>query len=266
MSNTRSRPLAARLLATATAALAVASLVGAPLAAQTPTHAYRINGSLADELGGPSLVGLGGTVGAGGYTFGRGQGLALSGALTPSIYSVELAFQLDAVNGYRKVLDFKNRTQDFGFYVQNGFASFVGVGGASTLDPLFAAGTPAHVVLTRDAGSRFTAYVNGVQALSFIDNDGLATFSGPDAIAYLLQDDLSGFEEHGSGFLDYARVYDRALTGEEVAGRFAAGDSPLPGTTPPVSTVPEPSTWMLLATGLVGLAGVTRQRRLRDTI
>lgn len=260
--------LAARFGASALAALA---LVAAPatarrIVAQTPTHAYRLNGSLADERGGPSLGTLGGVTGASGYTFGLGQGLTLAGALPTSVYSLELSFRLDAVSGYRKLLDFKDRSQDFGFYVQNGFASFFGAGGSNTLDPVFAPNTMAHLVLTRDAGSRFTAFVDGAQVLSFVDGTGMATFTGPGGIAYLFQDDLSGFEEHPSGFLDYLRVYDRALTGSEVAARLAAGDDALPGTTPgtppPISTVPEPSTYLLVGAGLAALALSTRRRRL----
>jgi hypothetical protein len=237
----------------------------APLAAQAPavapTHAYRINGSLADELGGPSLAALGGAVGPAGYTFGTAQGLTLANALAPSVYSLEMAFRLDAVTGYRKVLDFKNRTQDFGFYVQNGAATFAGQSTSGTSP--FRANTLAHLVLTRDAEGRFTAYVDGVQALSFVDATGMATFTGPGAVAYLMQDDLSGFEEHPSGFVDYVRTYDRALTGAEAAARFAAGDDALPGQgpgTPPVSTVPEPATVALLGGGVLLLGALARRR------
>ncbi len=249
-----------RTAALALAALALGAPAAAPAGAQAPTHAYRINGSLADELGGPSLAPLGGAVGPTGYTFGQGQGLSLTNALTAGAYSLEMAFRLDAVNGYVKLVDFRDLADDLGFYVNDGYAYFstAGTGGAPA--PQFAANAPTHLVLTRDAGGLFRAFVNGVQALSLDDASALATFSAPGAVAFLFQDDVSPFSEDPSGAVDYVRTYDRALTGAEVAARYAAGDDALPGATPPTSTVPEPGTWALLGTGLVAVAGAARRR------
>ena len=67
----RPRPALARgILALA----ALGALATAPARAQTPTHAYRINGGLADELGGPSLASLGGAVGPTATRSAKGRG------------------------------------------------------------------------------------------------------------------------------------------------------------------------------------------------
>jgi hypothetical protein len=246
-------------LAPAIAILALALVP--PLAAQAPTHAYRLNGTLTDALGGPSLVALGGTVGSSAYAFGAGQGLSLTNGIAASVYSLELAFSLDDVGGYRKVVDFKNRLRDEGAYVQNGFFTFYGAP-ASNAALVFQPGVLAHLVLTRAADQRFTAYVNGAQVLSFLDAGLHAVFSEPGAKANLLMDDARTAREQSGGSLDWLRVYDRALTGSEVAARFAAGDDALLGAAPPVTTTPEPATAALLAAGAGALGLVARRRRI----
>src|SRR5260370_11257489 len=80
-------------------------------------HDYQFQNSLADSLGGPSLVSLGGTVGSGTYTFAAQQGLSLSNALPNSAdYSLFMNFEFSSVSGYVKIVDFKNLTADNGLY------------------------------------------------------------------------------------------------------------------------------------------------------
>ena len=75
-------------------ALLVGSTVGFLGNAQSAlTHDYQLNGSLADTLGGPSLVSAGGVLSANGYSFGANQGLSLSNALGDNgNYSIEMQF------------------------------------------------------------------------------------------------------------------------------------------------------------------------------
>lgn len=257
MSRRSSRAAARRAAALAVLLLAAA----APLAAQTPTHAYDVNGTLTDAFGGPSLVANGGTVGPSTYTFNPGQGLSLTNGIGASVYSLELAFSFASVANYRKVVDFKDLLRDEGVYVQNGFFTFYGGPASPVLNPVFQPDLLAHLVLTRDADQRFTAYVNGQQVLSFIDEGLHAVFSEPGAKANFLRDDARTGYEQTSGSLDWLYVYDRALTGTEVAARFAAGDDGQFGTTPPpVTSAPEPATVALLGSGLLAIGAVARRR------
>jgi hypothetical protein len=98
-------------------------------------------------------------------------------------------------------------------------------------------------VLTRDATGNTVAYVGNTATLSFLDSGNLATIN---SVLNFFNDDNSVGGEQSSGFVDYIRIYDTALTANEVAGL-----------TPPVAVggaVPEPATWamMLLGFGLVG--------------
>src|SRR4051812_30123465 len=104
--------------------VAAALLLGRAAAAQTPTHSYSLDGTYADALGGPSLVGLGGSLGSTGYTFQPNRGLQLTGALNTSVYSIELVFALSTTDSYRKLVDFKNRESDMGLYNTYRFPEF----------------------------------------------------------------------------------------------------------------------------------------------
>ncbi|HEX9245730.1 MAG TPA: hypothetical protein VGA35_06165, partial [bacterium] len=107
-------------------------LVGSPsVFATSLVHQYILtNGNYHDTFGGPDLVPDGGTLGPDGYTFGINQGLKLSGALAdPSTYGIEMLFKLANVNGnagdgFAKLIDTKNLTEDNAWYSQSGHLTF----------------------------------------------------------------------------------------------------------------------------------------------
>src|SRR2546422_731867 len=90
------------------------------IAAPNPSHSYSLNGTYADDLGGPSLMAHGGSLTSNGYAFLAGQGLTLSNAIPKTTYSIEVVYAIAETNGYRKLLDFKDRTSDNGLYNWDG--------------------------------------------------------------------------------------------------------------------------------------------------
>lgn len=218
-------------------------------------HDYQLNGSLTDSLGGPSLVnifdasppgGATGTLGPTGYAFGPNQGLSLSGAITAGEYSIVTSFNSQLLTTFGKIIDFKGRTSDFGVYTYTDKITFYpGPLGQTTL----VQNQDVQFALTRDGSGAVNIYLDGVQQvnLSFTDTLGSAVFSGPDNIVNFFVDDANPGEAP-TGFVDYIRIYDGALTGSEVAA--------LSG----ISSVPEPSSLGLL-TVAVGIAGWLRKRR-----
>jgi hypothetical protein len=230
--------------------LALCALSGRPACAQL-IHDYEFNGSLADSLGGPSLTSLGGTVGATSYVFGAEHGLSLSNALTTaSTYTIDLSFEFDTTNGFKKILDFKNLASDNGLYNLNSSLNYYNfaTGPAGVIMP----GAYVRVDLTRDnATGLVIGYVNGVQQLSFTDTTADATFTAANNIINFFQDDnVTGGNESSPGSVDQIRIWNTALSATAVA---ALGG--------PKVVVPEPSSLALAATGLAFL--VLRARRAR---
>jgi hypothetical protein len=228
--------------------VSITSLVlvaSANIAANASTYTYFLNGTYAEATNsGPSLVPYGGTLTPFGYQFGPNMGLSLSNVVSANgPYSIDMHFYFDNINatfdGYERILDFKNRALDAGLYSNNGYANFfvgccsgVGGTGGSSVNPVFASGQFADLLVTRNASGLFSASVNGNPAFSFLDSTGLAQFTGPNNIIYFFMDDFQSLAnypntpEAGSGFINFVQVS---------------------------SDVPEPSTWAMLLLGFTGI-------------
>lgn len=244
------------------ATLAAGALsAGAAQALPTPDHIYEFNGSLADARGGPAATNNGGVFTGAGAT----AGLAFSGNQGPTFanvfantatYSIEMFFEIDFTNSYRKLIDFKNRAADTGLYVNSGQLSFVGGGSGGPV----AANAFTHLVFTRDAASRqAVAYLNGAEAFRFNDTGGNAIFSAANGVAHVFRDDgRGGGAENSPGTVDFIRTYDQVLAAADVAALYNGGD--------PVRSfangVPEPESWAMMIAGF-GLAGAVARRRGR---
>lgn len=237
-------------LRTSLASIVAASL---SLAAVLPssgalTHEYSLDGTLADSFGGPSLLANGGVLNPTDYSFDPNQGIILSDALTnPGEYSILLDFSFTTLNGYRRILDFKNRASDTGLYSLDTALNFYTVTSGGTV---FTPNTPVRLVITRDATSSLvTTYIDGLPQFSFLDGSSLAVFDAGSTIMHFFIDDRAVANEASAGRVSEIAIFDAALLAPDVAALGGPGGS----------IVPEPGSGLLCLSALAAcLAGRRR--------
>ena len=232
----------------AASAVFASAVLFASTASATLIRDYELNGSLTDSAGsGIDITNNGATLGPSGLTFGANQGPTATG-LDVSVYTIVTSFDLDTVDGYRKLVDFKVGTSDNGLYTLNGdldfYNSAFGPGG------VIGAGDTVQVALTRDGSGLVTGYVNGVQQFSFDDSSTQLAVTGAnpqDKLLFFQDDVVTGQREASGGFVDYIKVYDTALSASDIAALNGG--------------VPEPAAWAMMILGLGGAGAVLRRRR-----
>lgn len=187
--------------------------------------------------------------------------------LSSSNYSIVLLanFNLNTADIVAtKIFDFKNLSSDAGLYVNAASGTLAFIDGSGVLQGTGGAAlsslTYAQIVLTRDSTTNLTSiYLNGTLAFSFTDNVGLAllgdsSMSG-NSFLTLFKDDGMGLggmilSESTQGNIARLRLYDGVLSATDVMNLD--------------TTIPEPSTYLLCATGVAALLAsrmVSRSRR-----
>ncbi len=217
-----------RRLAPCLLTVAAAALLTAPNAeAASVIRDYQFSGNLTDALGGPVMVSGGGTLGANGYFFDQDTGLSLSNwdpTGQGDDYSIEMYLTIDnetmAASDYQKLIDFKNRTSDNGFYLVDRDLpdyrlTFFGTSVGNGLDTFFP-DTFHHLVLSRDSqGGTLSAWLDG--QLQWSGNAGSDSVAdATNNILYFLRDEGFHFSENPAGYVDFIRIYDDAVDQTEV--------------------------------------------------
>ena len=156
------------------------------------------------------------------YRFKRNCGVqfdnALAGNFLDSTYSIELYFVFDEVNGYRRVIDWKNRKSDYGAYVFNGqlyFYPFVSSDSAPVV-----AGQYTYYVATRNGATKnLKIYTDTKTEINFTDdnNDGLIDTSH---VLNFFQDDLQVQNEASSGAVALLNLYNYVLDSATIKHKF----------------------------------------------
>jgi concanavalin A-like lectin/glucanase superfamily protein len=214
-----------RVVGAAAVALTALALNGCT-PAPTPTADYQFNGTTkACKNAAPALTGLGTT----GFatesvdgktwkvqTFDDNSGVQLSptaAEMAPGVYTIVVLFRVSAPEGFVRLIDFKNGTNDTGLYGQAGLLSFYNYAGGTS--PTIGT-TYVQVALTRASDGTVSGYVDGAQQFTFTDTANAGVIS--DDTLRFFQDNTSGGSgnEASPGAVARIRLYDKALTATEV--------------------------------------------------
>lgn len=248
---------AATLKATYTFNNTLASQEAGP-AALTATDPLGTSGFISDSVYGNTRT----VYGFNGNTLGTQQaGLSFqdgSNPISPTSYSLALVFELNAVNGYRRVLDVQNRQDDRGLYVDAGRLdlAFDATGSGN-----IAANQYQYVVITND-GNKIVAYLNGVQQFSVTDSQlNINNANNPSQVVNLFLDNTvgTGQSEYSSGRIALFEAFDGALSASDVSGLAANPFSNTVSNNGPTSATPEPATCSLVLGAF--LCGFSRLKR-----
>lgn len=220
-------------------------LAASAASAANPTHQFRLDGDLRDDMGGASLIAQGGAVGTGGYSFGKNQGLSLTADLG-SNYTIDFRFSFASYGGYQKILDFSGLASDTGLYTV--FSKYSFYPKSDNLGPTAGNNELTRLTITRSQAGAFNLYRDGVRTGSFMDTQGNATQQGK-ILSFFMDDRATGGSESAAGYVDYIRTFNSALSDTEVQNLSTV-----------LTPVPEPTTYMMLLSGL-GLCGAIVRRR-----
>ncbi len=215
--------------------IATTALTRTKSAAVTPKADYRLHGTLASSVGSPpALTDLGPGTNAFAtetvegspravLTFPYDNGVQLAptaGVVHNDTYTIAVLFRFATVTGgqgWERIVDFKDGTNDHGLYVYNGVLELYPYARGTT--PVIHAEEYVQVVLTRDFAGTVVGYVDGTRQFSFNDSvRGDAVIDASDTLRFF-RDNETGVTpgEASSGAVARIQLYDQALNARQIA-------------------------------------------------
>lgn len=206
-------------------------LSGLMLISAPPVHAsaalvadYQMQNSKASSVGtAPALTDIGttsfGTESVDGTNctvlqWDAGNGLNLSTTnLISGTYTIVMLVRLDTTTSFRKLIDFKDQSTDPGLYNYGGQLYFYPFTHGTKM---LADDRYAQIVITRDGSELVTGYVDGVYMFDYSDTLDYGVPSFLNQLRFFIDDTSTSGEESG-GAVARIRIYDDALTANEVA-------------------------------------------------
>lgn len=140
------------------------------------------------------------------WVFTEPMGLTLSRVPSANreTYSVDVFFEFDAMDGYRRIMSFGPNTKDAGLYFDGGYLDLFPKKEGSTATP---ANDWVHVLVTRSgATGAMRVYLDGVLEISYKDSKGTYVFRKGKSVFF--KDDGT---EDTSGTVSLIRFYDHVI-------------------------------------------------------
>jgi hypothetical protein len=156
------------------------------------------------------------------YRFKRNSGVqfnnALAGNFLDSTYSIEMYFVFDDVTGYKRVIDWKNRTTDLGAYILSGLLDFYPY--ATSDSAMVVAGEYTYYVLTRNGLTKeLKIYSNANLGIDFTDASNDAVIDTSHVLNFF-QDDLIAQNEASPGAVALLDLYNYVLDSATIRHKF----------------------------------------------
>ena len=213
------------LLIVASGALSSSACVAAQLAD------YAFDGNLSSDVGvAPDLVYLGSaesyaTVMIDGNSvsvldFELGSGLRFASGGPMDEYTVAMRIRLDANPSWQKLVDVTDLANDEGMYLFNNFAEYFGATPSPDYNSAWEVSDTEFFQLLlsrRAADGMVRVFIDGVEQFSFEDTGDLALVDTSGNMHFLVDDTQTSMTENPAGQVDRIRIWDVALSDEEIA-------------------------------------------------
>jgi uncharacterized repeat protein (TIGR01451 family) len=155
--------------------------------------------------------------------FPGGTGMELhptTGVIAGNAYTIAMLIRMESVSGRHRLIDFSRGASGSGWFINNGRLVFVqsSFGGSGNPAGAFLNSNQYfQLVFTRTADGAIKSYINGALAHDTDDNSGVTVISNANALRLFIGDTSSSTDDTAGGRIARLRLYDAALTGEEVA-------------------------------------------------
>jgi hypothetical protein len=156
------------------------------------------------------------------YRFKTNGGVQFNNALAAnfldSTYSIELYFMFDELGSWKRVIDWKNRTTDYGAYVYDGKLNFYPYVYSDSAP--IVAGQYTYYIVTRDAATKnLKIYTDAKEEIHFTDDNGDGVIDTSHVLNFFV-DDLVVRNEASPGAVALLNLYNYVLDSTTIKHKY----------------------------------------------